>query len=69
MMATGVPGKLALAPDYETASLALVERLPGGEIEFELKHVATDRAPRARQRTLWNRYLTGKSRSITCCRR
>jgi hypothetical protein len=32
MTATGTPGRLALAPDDETSSPALVKRLLGGEV-------------------------------------
>jgi hypothetical protein len=38
MMAAGAPGQFALTLNDETAAAALVEGLPGGEVEVELEH-------------------------------
>jgi hypothetical protein len=38
MMAPGTSRQLALAPDDETASAALVEGLPRGEVELQFEH-------------------------------
>jgi|GEM_PF-2719118 len=39
-MAAGAPGKFALASNDEAAPAALVEDLPGGELEIEFEHGA-----------------------------
>ncbi len=38
MMAPGAPGQFALASNDETAPAALLEDLPGGELEIEFEH-------------------------------
>jgi hypothetical protein len=38
MMTPGAPGQFALASNDETAPVALVERMPGGELEVEFQH-------------------------------
>ena len=38
MMAAGAPGQFALASNDETAPAALLEDLPGGELEIEFEH-------------------------------
>ena len=38
MMAADAPGQFALASNDETAPAALLEDLPGGELEIEFEH-------------------------------
>jgi hypothetical protein len=38
MMASGAPSQLTLASDDKTAPAALVEDLPGAELEIEFEH-------------------------------
>jgi len=38
MVAAGAPGQLSLASNDETAPAALLEDLPGGELEIEFEH-------------------------------
>jgi hypothetical protein len=63
--ASGAPGKLAFAPDDEASSPTLFERQLSGEVQVEFKHVSSGSCAALAA----DPYLTGKSRSMTSCRR
>jgi hypothetical protein len=48
MMAAGAAGQFALASNDETAPVARIEDLPGGELEIEFEHGLIDTANWAR---------------------